>query len=227
MLVPLPKLENESNRDYSYRILKENIIELVFKPGDKISEPSIATLLNLSRTPIREALILLENEGLVEVRPQKGTFVSKINVSKIENMIFIRKSVEKEVIRLACENINQLKLEEIEEQITAHKTILKMDIKLDSIYQLDNAFHKLIYKAVGAEKTWNTIESISSSFNRLRKLDVVDHTTTNRRIDEHFELLRIIKEQDVDKINFFVETHLDALENTLPILLKKYPDFFK
>lgn len=227
MLVPLPKLENESNRDYSYRILKENIIELVFKPGDKISEPSIATSLNLSRTPIREALILLENEGLVEVRPQKGTFVSKINVSKIENMIFIRKSVEKEVIRLACESINQLKLEEIEEQITAHKTILKMDIKLDSIYQLDNAFHKLIYKAVGAEKTWNTIESISSSFNRLRKLDVVDHTTTNRRIDEHFELLRIIKEQDVDKINFFVETHLDALENTLPILLKKYPNFFK
>lgn len=226
-MITLFKDENESNRNYIYRVIKENIIEFYFNPEDKLSEPSIAKILNTSRTPVREALILLENEGLVEVKPQKGTFISKIDSLDIENMIFIRKGVEKDVIRLACKRISQHYLEKLEEHLQIQKIILETDFQKDIIYQIDNAFHKLLYTAVGAEKAWQTIEANSSSFNRLRKLDVMDQTSTNRRMSEHFELMEIIKEKKVDEIDSFIDHHLDAIDSTLPLLKQRHPNFFK
>lgn len=103
--------ENESVREYAYRTLRENILKLKLKPGDKISEKEISDTLSISRTPVREAFIRLSQEQLLEVLPQRGTYISKINTSQIAEFRFLRVTLEQAVMKLACEkfplNINK------------------------------------------------------------------------------------------------------------------------
>lgn len=95
--------ENESVREYAYRTLRENILKLKLKPGDKISEKEISDTLSISRTPVREAFIRLSQEQLLEVLPQRGTYISKINTSQIAEFRFLRVTLEQAVMKLACE----------------------------------------------------------------------------------------------------------------------------
>lgn len=97
-----PRLPGENNKDYSYRVIKANIMSLNLRPGQVISEIDLAAALEISRTPVREVLAMLKEEHLVEVYPQVGTYVSKINLQLIEEAAFMRFTLEKEVLKLAC-----------------------------------------------------------------------------------------------------------------------------
>ena len=104
----------ENNKTYSYRILRNAIMYLELKPGQAISEVELAEALNISRTPIREVLTQLKEENLVEVIPQVGTYVTKINLQLIEEAAFMRYILEKEVLKQACSSfpeghLNRLK----------------------------------------------------------------------------------------------------------------------
>lgn len=225
MLKHIPK-KNESNREFIYRTLKQSIVEFYFIPGDKISEPSIAEELQVSRTPVREALILLENEGLVEIHPKQGTFVSKINKNDIKNFVFMRKTIEREVIRIACENHTPESISEMHEELQAQKVFLKIKDGRVSMFLLDNSFHRLIYEIANHGDSWKVLQKNGGAFNRLRTLDVLDPDYSDRRFQEHVELTEIIQNNKIDAIDEFVERHLDALENTLPKLMEKHPSYF-
>ena len=96
----LAQREYENIKEFIYRTLKYNIMTLFLKPGEKISESELQNFFNTSKSPIREALVKLKEEKLIEAIPQKGTFISKINLKLVENTLFIRKILEKEVLRL-------------------------------------------------------------------------------------------------------------------------------
>lgn len=226
MLKHIPKKHKESNRDHIYRTLKQSIIEGYFVPDDKLSEPTIAEELNVSRTPVREALILLENENLVDIQSKQGTFVSKINSLEIANFIFMRKSIEREVLKLACEKITPEIVEALKEQLQAQKVFLDIKDGRNAIYLLDNAFHRIIYETAGKYEAWKSLQHMGGAFNRLRILDVLDEDYSNRRYYEHIELLEILTENKIEEIDTFIEKHLDALETTLPNMKKKKPEYF-
>ena len=101
------KLDKETGKDYVYRVLKDNIMCLELKPGELLSESELAKKLNVSRTPIREVLIKLKAEKLIEVKPQAGTYVSLIDRNLIEEAIFIRYNLEKEALKEACESFSE------------------------------------------------------------------------------------------------------------------------
>lgn len=92
-----------STREYSYQPLKDRIFHLELEPGTKISEKEIADELNVSRTPVREAFMKLAEEELLDIIPQSGTIVSRINLRHVEEGRFIREKIEKEIVALACE----------------------------------------------------------------------------------------------------------------------------
>ena len=89
------KKGNETGKDYAYRVLKDNIMSLELRPGELLSELDLAQKLQVSRTPIREVLIKLKSEKLIEVKPQTGTYVSLIDWKLIEQAIFMRYNLEK------------------------------------------------------------------------------------------------------------------------------------
>lgn len=225
LLKHIPK-KIESSREFIYRTIKQSIIEFYFIPGDKISEPSIASELNVSRTPVREALILLENEGLVDILPKQGTFVSKINIEDIKNFVFMRKTIEKEVLITACKVRTSDSIEALKEELQAQKVFLKIKDGRVSMFLLDNSFHRLIYDIAGHGDAWKLLQKNGGSLNRLRTLEVLDVNYTDRRYKENVELLEIIEQQQSNRIDGFIHRHLDAVENTLPNLLKTYPSYF-
>lgn len=108
--------ENESNRRYAHRVIKASIMDYYFKPGQLVSEIETSKELGLSRTPVREALILLEEEKLIEVKPQKGTFVTYIDMDLVYSAIFFRQTLEKAVILEACKNITEEALEKMKKK---------------------------------------------------------------------------------------------------------------
>ena len=83
-LILYEKKEEESKKEYAYRILKENIMSLELKPGELLSEVELSEKLNISRTPIREVIMRLKNEHLIEVKPQSGTYVSLIDLNLLK-----------------------------------------------------------------------------------------------------------------------------------------------
>ena len=107
------KLEKETCKEYVYRVLKDNIMSLELSPGEILSESDLSKKLNVSRTPIREVLIKLKAEKLIEVKPQAGTYVSQIDWNLIEEAIFIRYNLEKEALKEACENFSEDTLIEV------------------------------------------------------------------------------------------------------------------
>ena len=104
----------EIGREYALRVLKENIVMLELEPGSRISENELASELGLSRTPVREALIELSKGQIVEIYPQKGSFVSRIDWNLVEEAQFMRLTLERAVIRLACQGLEEEKIQGLE-----------------------------------------------------------------------------------------------------------------
>ncbi|SKA14326.1 DNA-binding transcriptional regulator, GntR family [Pilibacter termitis] len=226
MLKQTFKLSTESNREYIYRTIQESIVEFYLRPNDRINEIAIAEKLNLSRTPVREALILLEKNCLIEVRPKVGTFVTKINSNSIKTVVFMRKVLETEIIRLACQQLNTKDLEAIIQILNAQKTLLTLPDEFDTLFSLDNLFHQAIYSAVGKEKIWLRLQNFSNPFNRARKLDIM-LGNVEKRIDEHEELLEIIQNRQLEKVEIFVAKHLNNVDELLERLTKEFAEYFE
>ena len=145
MFTVLERLRGENNKDYSYRVIKEAIMSLELKPGQAISEIELADMLNISRTPIREVMAKLKEEYLVEVLPQVGTYVSKIKSQLIEEAAFMRFTLEKEVLKLACESFPQDKILDLKRNIALQEELHGQIGVEREFHKLDKNFHQIIY----------------------------------------------------------------------------------
>ena len=124
LLTIVEKWKGESSREYVTRLLKFNIINLYLHPGEAISENEIAAQLNLSRTPVREAFIRLAQDRLINVFPQKGTSISKIGESSGDEGRFIRRVVEKELVKELCQKEDNAFFNRFLGRIPLHAEIL-------------------------------------------------------------------------------------------------------
>lgn len=109
-----PMEPRENVRAYVYRLLYHNIMSVRLTPGTAVSEQEVSSYLDISRTPVREAFIHLSQDGLVEILPQRGTFISKIDTALIEENRFMRLTLERAVIRLACQDLPDMYLRQLD-----------------------------------------------------------------------------------------------------------------
>ena len=114
-----------------YEELKSNIINLDLVPGTKIREEDLATRFNISRTPIRTVIARLEKDDLLSVAPQKGTYVSKINISNISDFIYVRKAVETSVLEVVEKTINLSQIKELEKILDRQHEIILMEPSIE------------------------------------------------------------------------------------------------
>ena len=203
------KLDKETGKEYVYRVLKDNIMCLELKPGELISESDLAKKLNVSRTPIREVLIKLKGEKLIEVKPQAGTYVSLIDWKIINEAIFMRYNLEKEALKEACDNFSEDTLMELEKCLFAQKLIKNRADNLLEFHNLDNEFHKLLFEGVEKNNVWESISNISTHYNRMRLLAEMK-LNKEFLVDQHMTYLDIIKNKDKDIIEEFVFNHIKA-----------------
>ena len=134
----------ETGREYALRVLKENIVMLELEPGSRISENELASEIGVSRTPIREALIELSKSKIVKIYPQKGSYVSLIDWELVEEALFMRLTLEKAVVRLACQGIEEEKIQELEKNVKLQKFYIDNN-EAGELLELDNQFHKELF----------------------------------------------------------------------------------
>ena len=226
-IVLLKKMRGESAREYVFRVLKSNIINLNLKPGQSISEQEIADELNVSRTPIREAFIKLSQEELLEVYPQKGTSVSLINMALVEEGRFVRTTLEKTVVRLACDKFWSEKLMlELEENMNMQEfnVSIKNYIKL---MELDQKFHRIIFKACKKERTCSLIEDMNSDFYRIRVLRLKAIIDMDSFLSQHKEIMYAIKNKDAERAEKAMEIHLTSVQSDQEVVKKEYAHLVK
>lgn len=201
------KLDKETGKDYVYRVLKDNIMSLELKPGELLSESELAKKLNVSRTPIREVLIKLKSEKLIEVKPQAGTYVSLIDWNLIEEAIFIRYNLEREALKEACQNFSEDILMEMEKCLFAQKLVAQKGDNLLEFHNLDKEFHKLLFVGINKSNVWESICNISTHYNRMRLL-AEKKLNKEFLVDQHITYLDIIKNKNSDIIDEVVSHHI-------------------
>ncbi|RDY27335.1 GntR family transcriptional regulator [Romboutsia weinsteinii] len=206
-MILFEKKHKETGKSYAYRVLKDNIMSLELKPGDLLSESDLSEKLNISRTPIREVLMRLKNEHLIEVKPQSGTYVSLIDYSLINEAIFMRTTLEKEVLREACNDFPEELFMELEKNLFAQKLLADKEGKEIEIHNLDKKFHKLIFLGCNKINIWDSIMNISTHYNRMRLLSEMK-SNKKQIIDQHEEMLSIIKNKEIDKIEAYINKHI-------------------
>ncbi|WP_250277895.1 GntR family transcriptional regulator [[Clostridium] colinum] len=201
------KEKNETTKEYVYKNLKNNIMFLELKPGALLSESDLANILNVSRTPVREVLIKLKEENLIEVKPQLGTYVSLIDKNLINDAIFIRQNLEKEVLHLACKKFSKNGLLKLEKYIMEQQLICKKDNNFLDFHELDNKFHRLIFEEVEKANVWKVICNISTHYNRIRLLDEMNESKDNL-IQQHIKYFEIIKDGKMSEVDDIIYSHI-------------------
>ena len=206
------KKHKETGKEYAYRVLKENIMSLELKPGELLSESDLSEKLSISRTPIREVIMKLKGEHLIEVKPQAGTYVSLIDKEMIDEAIFMRKLLEKGVLKEACTEFSEEMFMELEKNLFAQKLVLNKDGKESEFHNLDKEFHRLIFIGCNKINIWESIMKISTHENRMRLLS---ETKIDKAqiIKQHEEMIAIIKNKDFNKIDEYIEKHIVAPAN--------------
>ncbi len=226
----ISKYTDKKNSVYAYKVLKDNIMNLHLKPGEKLSELEIGRALNLSRAPVREAIVNLKREKLIEVFPQSGSFISKLDSNLIDEAHFMRNIIEGRVLELICQKDNNEKfIRELENIIHQQKSSYLNDKNIYEFFRLDNKFHQEIYREAGKENIWNSISAISTHYERLRLICAMEREGIDEPLKDHQEILAVIrnKPQDREEIYRVVESHLHNFMHMIPVLKLRYPQYFK
>ncbi len=201
------KKEKETNKDYAYRVLKDNIMTLNLKPGELLSETDLSEKLGISRTPIREVLMRLKNEHLIEVKPQTGTYISLIDTNMVEQGLFMRYTLEREVLKEACHGISEEILMELEKNLFAQKLISNKSDSAIEFHKLDQEFHELLFKGTNKGDIWNCVLNMSTHYNRMRLLIELKNDK-NKNIKDHERYLELIKSKSSEEIDEIMTSHI-------------------
>ena len=185
--------KKENNREYAYRVLRDNIMTMQLLPGETLNEAELAEIFHVSRTPVHEAVIMLKEEMLVEVYPQSGSKVSYININTLKEGYFMRSVLEPEILATLAGSLSQDYVEKIKENLDLQKKVLeeKNEDSIDAFFKLDNKFHQLIYQAGNKSNVWRAVRRVSSHYDRVRYLDAIMSKTDLEAIQKEHEKIFI------------------------------------
>ena len=223
-------LDNTTNaREYTYQVLRQRILTLELKPGMKLSEQKTSKDLGVSRTPIREAFMKLRDEELLDIFPQSGTFVSKINLNHASEARFIRELVEVSMAVEACNYLDEDSIFNLKSNIMMQRLCLDSDVKNHKrFFDLDEDFHYELFKMCNRTYTWELINQATFHLKRYRlaRIKLMDSSDWQVIIDQHQSILDAILSRNIEDIKTCVKDHLHLMLVEQDILLKRYPDFF-
>ena len=204
-----------------YRTLRENIADIIRKriiyqelePGQKIVEQDLAKEFKTSRAPIREALRQLELEGLVNIIPNKGAYVTGISDKDVHDIYMIRSMLEGLCVRWATEHITQEQLEELDEIILLSEYHMDKGHS-DQLTELDGRFHQILYEASQSRILDHVLSDFHKYVQLARRTSVKTEERAIKSIGEHNEILNAIKAKDAERAGDLATIHImHVMEN--------------
>lgn len=207
--------------------LTGKIETLVYAPGELISEGDLCSAYSTTRHTVRGALAVLKEKGLVEVYPQRGTFVALIDLERINDILFLRVAVEQEVVRRIIEKGDNEKLiKKLRAEVEKQKKLENPLENAATFYKLDDGFHGLLLSAVGRP---NLPELYGDQFifvRRWRNLEVRSLERLSQLPEEHAAIIDAIEKEDPEAARKIISHHIDSVGRYGDELKKDYPAYF-
>lgn len=207
-----------------HRILRAAIIRGELSPGQAISEIEMSKRFSISRQPVREAFIKLGEERLIEVLPQRGTYVRKISVKEVLDARHLREIIEVSIVREVTLKHDAALIKTLRDLITQQKQVKHGDSQ--GFLALDEEMHKAIALHAGREYAWRITEGIKAQMNRVRFMSFDFATPTPQLADEHTAIVDAIEAGDADLAAQRMESHLKGILGSLPLIAERYPEHF-
>lgn len=194
-------------RDVVFNTLKDGILTGRLRPGERLLENQLADELGVSRTPIREALRMLEIENLVDLIPRRGAQVKDMSEKDIKNVLEIRKVLEELAAGLAAENITNRQIAELKE---AHRAFVEAFDRGDSteVLAADTRFHDIIFNATGNDKLVQIISNISIQIYRYRIAYLKLLKNISVPNEQHISLINAFENRDVRRAKEISREHI-------------------
>lgn len=195
-------------RDVVFHTLRDAILKGELKPGERLMEMHLADKLGVSRTPIREAIRMLEKEGLAVTIPRKGAQVACMTEKDLEDVLELRDALDELAVTAACERWNEADMTTLEETITKfEEAVKKKNVK--EIVACDELFHDAIYKSAKNGKLENIINNLREQMYRYRYEYVKDNTDYTVLVDEHRKIIQGLKDRDKKFVRAIMHEHLE------------------
>ena len=198
--------------DQIYLSLKQRILANEIQPNQRLMQQDVANDYNASRTPVREAFRLLEQDNLVERIPQGGVRVVELDIDAIREIFAVRAELEAYAIKLACKNISDEDLYNLHNIARQAREIMQSPFSMRDKYfkllQLNSIFHDTIYTATGSRYLLSFLSGLREMVLCLRAISLRDHESWPQVWDEHFELLACLERRDKKQAAALIRAHI-------------------
>lgn len=208
-----------------YGLLKERIQFLEMKPGSRVIEADLSQELGVSRTPIREALKRLEEERFIDIYPQRGTYVSLIDMKTVKEMAYMRHVLENEIFLQLCEQKVSVQRQVEDKLLMMNLALKNQDYK--AYIQQDARFHRSLFESGGHELIWDAISGFMAHYTRVLVLDMMMPDSIRESYQSHLKIAECIEQGKLSELKKVMEVHHDhyITENDEKIM-KAHPDYF-
>ncbi|EEI23140.1 GntR family transcriptional regulator [Lentilactobacillus hilgardii] len=216
----------KSLNEIAYQTILDDILKLKLTSGERVQDKNLVDKLNISRTPVREAILRLKNDGLMDTVPQSGTYVTKISLKSALNARFVRQNVERSVVEEASQEMSDFDVLDAQNVIEKQKLAAKNRNSVDFFY-LDNDFHKKFYMATGKGEIWNWLKVLTLQLDRYRFLRIQKaEMPWEELIEQHQGILDATKSHNQQLSGQRAFDHLTLILAEKKTLVSEFPDYF-
>jgi DNA-binding GntR family transcriptional regulator len=224
---PITRLERSRAgiRGPAYERLRDAIVSAELEPGRRLSENELGELLGVSRTPIREALVRLRDDRLVEIVPQLGTFVAPISLAAVADAQFVREALECAAVRLAADRATIDDIAALN-GIVRRQEELRDASEFARFYVLDDEFHAGLCECSGHGVAWSLAQRANGHLNRVRRLSLPQPRYVAEMVAEHQLVLDAVARRDPDAAEAALRHHLRMVLSGVDTIRSEHPDYF-
>ncbi|WP_213290134.1 GntR family transcriptional regulator [Bradyrhizobium sp. sGM-13] len=226
---PVPRSADRLDRDRQaapqvFERLRGMIISLELPPGSPLSRAALAGQFGVSSTPIRDALMRLEEEGLVDVFPQYATVVSRVDVRLAQQAHFLRQAVELEIVRMLAMRHDEAFAAELHATIVRQQQFAKAG-DFEKFMAADNEFHAQLYAATDKQDIWSLVRSRSGHIDRLRRLHLPSPGKAQDILRHHKLIAKTIEAGQPEEAQKHLRAHLSGTLSELDQIRSRYPEY--
>ncbi|TPJ49620.1 GntR family transcriptional regulator [Mesorhizobium sp. B2-6-4] len=209
-----------------HEILRDRILTVELAPGTVLSRASLQVEFGVSQTPVRDALMRLQEEGMVEIYPQYATVVARIDIRHARQAQFLRLSVELEAVRrLTLESPAQTAAEL--DDILTRQEIVASPKTYNVFDSLDREFHRKIYERAGILELWATVRRQSVHLDRLRRLNLPMPGKMQTVLEDHRAIVKAVRSGDTDAAASALRRHLSGTLSIIDVISEQFPNYIR
>lgn len=214
----------ESDRVHGW--LRRAILDVTLRPGSALAEADLAARFRVSRTPVREALLRLAGEALIEIRPQRGTYVARIALPRVEEALFVREAVECAVLRRVAARADRTAIARALAAIVDAQEHAFAGGDVPGVMAADARFHRALVDAAGLPGVWDVVAHARDLHHRIRALALPELGSATQAIADHRAIARAVQAGAIGRAEARMAAHLARNLTLARTIARRHPDYF-